>query len=300
MRPRRFYLAVAVVTLGLVTLTLWIYPSSTDFAASNPYWNGFSSVTKEFEITALSSIELLPTPAAGTGLIVIPYLAPSPADLDAFKRYIDEGGALLVLDDFGFGNAVLERLGVRARFSGQLLHDPLFTFKSPRLPRIADFPPSPVSEGVDNLILNHATVILGTDGMTVLAWSSPVSSLDTTKDGRREGGEPHGPFVVAATGHLGTGQLILVSDPSILLNSMLDLADNRHFVRNLFQMVGAEAQIYLDEAHLPLAMLDLAKDKLTRFRGALVNPLVAFILVSAGLGLSLALLWKSSREVTDE
>lgn len=293
MGPRSFLAAVAVFTLLLVALTLWVYPSRADFAASNPSWNGFGVASQQLGIKRIASLRFLPGEGGSTALIVIPYVSPSPSDLKTLKQYVDAGGVLILMDDFGFGNAVLERLEVGARFSGQLLVDPLFNFKSRRLPRIAEFSPGPVSEGVRGLIFNRATVISGAGGMRVLAGSSPVSFLDANENGQREAGEEGGPFAVAAIAPVGRGSLVLVSDPSMLLNSMLDLADNRRFVENLFRVVGRGAPVFLDEAHV--APLDVAKDGLNQFRGFLATPLVAFAASGVGLALPLVVLWKSAR-----
>ncbi len=295
MGPRSFLAAVAVFTLLLVALTLWVYPSRADFAASNPSWNGFGVESQQLGIKRIASLRFLPGEGGSTALIVIPYVSPSPSDLKTIKQYVDAGGVLILMDDFGFGNAVLERLEVGARFSGQLLVDPLFNFKSRRLPRIAQFSPGPVSEGVRGLILNRATVISAAGGMRVLAGSSPVSFLDANENGQREAGEEGGPFAVAAIAPVGRGYLVLVSDPSMLLNSMLRLADNRRFVENLFRVVGRGAPVFLDEAHLARAALDVARDGLNQFRGFLATPLVAFAASGVGLALPLVVLWKSRR-----
>lgn len=295
MGPRSFLATVAVLTLLLVALTLWVYPSRTDFAASNPYWNGFRVASQQLGIRSVVSLRFLLGQPRGTALIVIPYVSPSPSDRETIKQYVNAGGVLILMDDFGFGNAVLERLGVGARFSGQLLVDPLFNFKSRRLPRIAEFPAGPVSEGVRGLILNRATVISEADGLRVLARSSPVSFLDANENGQRDAGEEGGPFAVAAIVPARAGYLVLVSDPSMLLNSMLGLADNRRFLQGLFRVAGDGALVYLDEAHLAGAPLDVVKDGLNRFRGFLASPLVAFAASTAGLALPLALLWRSTR-----
>ncbi len=83
----------------------------------------------------------------------------------------------------------------------------------------------------------------------------------------------------------------MVSDSSLLLNSMLGLADNRRFVQNLFHLAGARSQVYLDEEHFPRATLDVAKDWLACARGVLAFPPLAFLAAAAGV----ALLWKNPR-----
>jgi hypothetical protein len=286
---------VALVTLVVVALILWVYPSSTDFAASNPYWNGLQILGRQWGVRAVSSPDAMARMAGGTALIAIPYVRPSPRDLEVLSRYVTGGGMLILLDDFGFGNEVLAHLGSGARFAGQVLTDPLFNYRAGRFPKIIDFPEAPAQEGVERLILNHATAISGTEGLTVLARSAPTSFLDTDRDGRRDPDEASGPFVVAAVGRLGAGYLVLVSDPSILLNGMLGFEQNRRFVQDLFGLAGERLRIYIYAPLLPRAPLDVAKDGLARLRGFLAAPPVALAAIALALAYPMFALGRSSR-----
>ncbi len=291
----RFLIGVGVLTILLVAVTLWVLPSATDFSTSNPSWNGLQQARGQFAMRPVRSLDLLPVQPTGTALVVIPAVPLSPPDLDALKQYAQRGGVLILMDDFGFGNAVLSHLRVGARLSGQVLLDPLFNYRNRQFPRITDFSGGLAVAGDESVVFNHATVIADPDGMTVLARSSFVSFLDLNRNGRRDADEPHGPFAVAAAQKLGAGFLVLVSDSSVLLNSMLPLADNRKFVQDLFHLAGEGAQVYLDEAHLPRGPLDVAKDGLASVRGVLANPLVVLATVTVALAGPLALLWRSPR-----
>lgn len=290
-----FVATVCTVTLLLVALALWVYPSSTDFAPSNPHWNGLMQASREFRMIPLRSLREVPASARGSALVVIPTVAPSPSDLEALARYVEDGGVIFLLDDFGYGNAILARLGVGARLDGQMLVDPLFHFKNGRFPRISDFTPGPTSEGVESLIFNHGTALTDMRGLSVLARSSPASFLDLNQNGRHDAGEPSGPFAVAALGRVGSGSVVVVTDPSILVNSMLEVGSNRQFMRNLFHLAGGDARIYLDSAHLPHAPLDVAKDQLARARGLLAIPLAAWAMAAVALAVPLAMLHRSAR-----
>lgn len=298
MRAPRYLAAVAALTLLVVSVILWVLPSPTDFASSNPYWNGLRSAYGEFGLSPLTSLGLLPSQPRGTALLIIPYVPLGVSDLDAVRRYVETGGILILMDDFGFGNAVLEHLGAGARFDGRLLVDPLFNHKSRRLPRIFDLAPGPASEGVEGLVLNHATVITGAGDardMSVLARSSPVSYLDANANGQRDADEAAGPFVVAALKRVGEGYVALVSDSSLILNSMLGLDHNRKFVENLFRLAGEGAEVFINEAHMPVAPLDVTKRGLARLREVLSHPLAAFAIAGAGLAYPLVALLRSSR-----
>src|SRR5712664_4348742 len=161
--------------LFAVALVLWIYPSPTDFANSNTRWNGMSDASREFHIQPLTDVGGVPSESRGTVVLVIPSRPPQPTDLQAIRRFVEAGGVLILLDNFGSGNDVLMVLGSAIRFSRQLLADPLFNLKNSRLPRILDFAPSPLTLGVEELVFNHATVLTGITTTQAAATSSAVS-----------------------------------------------------------------------------------------------------------------------------
>lgn len=290
MLSRRFLAGVIAYTAVAVALILWYYPSSTDFAISNPYWNGLSELTRGFSVRPLTLTDGFPAESQGTVLLVIPSRPPQPSHLTFIKRYVETGGVLVLLDDFGSGNDILAFLGSEIRFSGQLLADPLFNLRNGRLPRILDIAPSPITQGVEGLILNHATVLTGIGESRGAALSSPVSYLDVNRNGRRDEGEPVGRLPVAGLEPIGEGYLIVVSDPSILVNGTIHLAHNRRLLFNVFGLAGTNARVFLDNALLPYAPLDVAKNLLADARRLIGGPAGAFALVVAALVLPAVLL----------
>lgn len=289
----KFLVTVVLVTLAATAIVLWMYPSSTDYAISNPRWNGLQAASRQLGLSGLTSLRRLP-PGPGTVLVVIPSSLPSDEEGALLKAFLTAGGTLVVMDDFG-RNSFLERLGVGARFDGKALADGLFNYKNMRLPRITDIMPSPITDRVDQLVLNHATVISPLGDLRAVATSSPVSFLDANGNGRHDAGEAPGPFPVVALGRVGSGSLVLVADSSLLLNSMLGLGHNRRLAKNIFRLAGEHPRILLDEAHLPHEPLDAAKAYLGIVRGTLASPLVAFAMVAVILALPLMSLLRPAR-----
>lgn len=283
MPSRRFLAGVIACAVIAVAVILWYYPSSTDFAVSNTHWNGLSDISRQFAIAPFALAHRFPAESRGTALLVIPARPPQAAHLRLLRTYVEAGGVLVLLDDFGFGNDVLASLSSEIRFSGQLLADPLFNLRNSRLPRILDIAPSPITQGVEGLILNHATVLTGISELQGVALSSPVSYLDVSRSGRRDEGDSVGPFPVAAFEPLGEGYVVVVSDPSIVINSMIPLAHNRRLLRNALALAGANARVFLDDALLPQAPLDVAKNLLADTRRLLASPAAAFALAVAAL-----------------
>ena len=65
-----------------------------------------------------------------TVLIVIPHQRPTGDDVDRIESYLDRGGTVVLADDYGFGNVILEGVGLAYRFSGIPLLDPLFNYRN--------------------------------------------------------------------------------------------------------------------------------------------------------------------------
>ncbi len=204
------------------------------------------------------------------------------------------GGALVLADDYGYGNSVLEYLGLSARFSGQALIDPLSNYKNKRLPRISNLRPAPLTAKAESLVLNHATCLFGVDDSETLALSSAFSFLDTDGNGAGDPLEPVGPFPVISQHRLGKGQVILISDPSIFINSMQSIDSNATLVENIATI--AAGSLFIDQSHLPPSDLSQAQDLLARVRSYLSTPLGTSGLVTLALAITMMPVWRKHNQ----
>jgi hypothetical protein len=265
---------VAVLILLISLFCVWISPSVQDFMATNEMWNGISRFDKEFHATAIDSLESDQMPKDST-LVAIPYLRYSDPELAEIRRFVSNGGTLLLMDDFGYGNSVLAYLGMETRFSRQPLLDPIFNYRNPALPLITDFTPR-IPE-VKEVLLNHASTLVGVPEEAVVARSSSSSFLDLNGNFSCDEEEPQGPFTVAAVFKLGEGSITIVSDPSVAINSMVNRFDNFAFITSLSGTPN-EHPITVDRSHIAKAPLDVSKTRLTNVRNGIANPYVLVIL----------------------
>ena len=272
MRVSSILFAVVVVILVISLLCVWFYPSVQDFMASNTMWNGLRSFNSEFGADNIDSLDDLPDLPDKTVLVAIPYLEYTNEELSKIKRFVDNGGTLLLMDDYGYGNSVLAYLGVSARFTNKPLLDPLFNYKNQSLPRITEFAPGLKESGIDVIMLNHATTLTNVTESEATAFSSSTSFLDINENGVLDEGEPKGPFVVAAQLRLGKGTLALVSDPSIAINAMIGRDDNYDFIKYLTHYGGEQNRILVDRSHLIQTPLDVSKARLINAREILSSP----------------------------
>lgn len=265
-------LAVAALTLVVSLVCIWFYPSFKDFMETNTTWNGVRKFSNNFGAFNINSLDELPDSPDKVVLVAIPYLDYSNEELSKLRKFIFDGGTILLMNDFGYGNSVLEYLGVGARFTNKPLLDPLFCYRNQTMPRITDFNSQVKENNIDVIVLNHATTLANIAESEAIAWSSTASFLDANDNGAWEQNETKGPFVVAAELRLGKGILDLISDPSIVINTMFGRDKNEEFMKYLIQRQGETRKVLVDTSHLPKAPLDVSKEKLMSARQTLSNP----------------------------
>jgi hypothetical protein len=285
----RFLVILTVAVVIILAMVAWFFPSNEDFRIENPFWNGARDISSIVPASPLLSLSDLPTPFPGTTLILIPYLDFAPAELGKLNSFVTGGGTLILADDYGYGNRILEYLGLEARFSGQVLLDPLFNYRNKWLPRISHLRASSVTNNTESLVLNHATALIDVKAGDVLALSSSFSFLDLNGNQEWDQDEPTGPLPVISKHNLGNGQIILVSDPSLFINSMTGIEDNTFIIQNIAAITTA--RLLIDQSHLPPSNLHQTKNLLASIRGYLITPGGTLGLIILALTITLMPIW---------
>jgi hypothetical protein len=284
--------------VAVAVLVIWVYPCRDDFRVANAAWNGASEYCSRSGATAIDSLSDLPPEPSGTALILIPYTSFSDEELDELEGYVQGGGTLILMDDYGYGSEVLRGLDVEYSFSGEPLLDPLINYKNEQFPKIMDFnKDSPLTQGVDAIVFDHATCLRGDFSKSkVIATSSGFSFLDINGNSLYdEDVDERGPLPVAASTQLVEGRLIAISDPSIMINGMLGMEGNYTLLQNAAMVDAEELQVFLDQSHLPLSSLSKVKLGLGGARGVLGHPMVVVGIVGGILALTWRPLWRASK-----
>jgi len=274
MRLYDLVILTLIIVLATSLASIWFYPSRQEFMEGNPLWDGIQDYLRDSGAKNIDTLVDLPVLYSKSVLIAIPYLDYQPEEMQPIKQFINEGGTLILMDDFGFSNRLLEYLGITIQIDHRLLLDPLFCYKNQNLPLITDFSASVKEAGVTNLIFNHASVLNSVEKKDALAWSSSASFLDTNNNGLLDKNEPQGPFTVAAVKKINKGTVYIISDTSLVLNSMIEKNDNRAFLNYFFNPKGQPEVLLIDRSHLPKSNLDVSKIKIASVRMFFSNPYI--------------------------
>lgn len=294
---RRFLFWLTAGIILLVIAAVWLVPLDEDFRVENPLWNGALDMNQGYGAQALNSYDELPPSPGGTTLIVVPYLELTDIELEQLASFVNNGGRLILADDYAHGNSVLAYLGLATRFSGEILLDPLSNYKNANFPLINHIQSDPLTQGTESLVLNHATSLENVSDANAIALSSSFSFLDLDEDGQYDEDETSGPLPVIGHESLGQGQVIIIADPSLFINSMDELGGNQALLDNIAATTDA---LYLDQSHLPPSDLHQTKTLLAQGREYLATPLATAGLVALVVVVTLQPVWYRKKEKPEE
>ena len=167
-----------------------------------------------------------------------------PGEIDALVRFVEEGGTLVVADDFGFANALSDRFGVS--FDKLRLFDANYEVNASLVTVRAE-----LDGKAYPLVLNVPTGLSVRDpAAEVLAISSEGGYLDTNGDGVKDPEDVQGATVVAVRVARGEGHAVFLGDPALFTNAMLARGADRDFVVDLVaSALGAEGgTVVFDES----------------------------------------------------
>jgi hypothetical protein len=214
---------VFLAVLASFTLFPWVRAEASPFDLTGADWEGCS------ELVRIARAELGTTRIIATTSIDFKELKPEDGllllypekslDVDELSKFMRAGGRVVLLDDFGRGESLLrhfgmERVPVPKKPVESLRHNPQLALAEPASAH-------PVVADVNRVVTNHATGLSHPD-------LSPVLKIR---------GANEGDVFIAVAGAVGEkppapqSRLLVVGDPSIVLNSMLRYAGKNSFAR---------------------------------------------------------------------
>ena len=188
--------------------------AQSDYAPENADWTGgarVAALARELNLDfRVSPVLDLATLTRRTGVLIVGPRRPLP---DALRRFMREGGRLVVADDLGSAAAFLERLGLTRTTPNATMG----YGGSAALPIAYARQRHLLTWGLDWLVTNHPTAFLSRERLPLLSYGGLGGLLFAAREGE--------------------GELIALADPSLLTNQMLPFGDNEHFARALLRYI---------------------------------------------------------------
>ncbi|WFN34718.1 DUF4350 domain-containing protein [Methanogenium sp. S4BF] len=209
----------ALVLAGIVILS---YLSSTDAELSryNGGWNGTSAFYDQLEragATAATSDALLGSAPPDTFILVEPAVLPEGEARDSIIQFVRNGGTLIIIAKNESANSILEAAGSTIRIHESVLSSIDMEYADPRMVIAYRAQDHRLLENVGSIALNQPSTLTG--GETLLE-TSVISWIDRNSNGRADGTETFGKEAVMAREGIEDGEVIILSDSGILINSM--------------------------------------------------------------------------------
>ena len=228
--------------MAALILTAHLTSNNLEFSRYNTNWNGtsqfFSDLDRHHTEMILDRTQLAPYQNNALLLIIAPERSPTGAEITAYQAFLDRGNTIVLADDFGTGGEILRRIGSRITILGGNLSSIDREYADPYT--IVVYPAgnaSPV-ENCGALIMDRAAPL---DGGEPLMMTSILSWVDTNGDRRIDANEEMGQFPVISAEAISKGRIVVISDPSIFINSMQDFGGtwgNQCLINNLVNYQG--------------------------------------------------------------
>jgi len=287
-----FWIAGVVLLLAVLVVVGHLSTNSLEFSRYNSGWNGtsqfFSDLDRHRLVEIADPARLDAYPENSTLFIIAPERPPTETERAAFKAFIERGNTIVLADDFGTGNAILRgigsRISIRQGNVSSIDREYADSYSAVAYP----YANVSLTHDIRKILLNRAAPL---EGGTTLVRTSIMSWIDANGDRRINNDERLGAFTVIAAEEIGSGRLIVISDPSIFINSMYapdPRWDNRVFISKLVDGNGA---ILVDQANSRTREAQGFNEILHVIRTTLVLEVV---LLSA-LMLAIAWAWRTKK-----
>lgn len=287
--PQRGVDAAVGLILLIAALALFLHLSSTSVEMSryNPQWNGTSVVFDALEgrgsVMVRDPAELKGRENA-TLLVIAPARAPTAQERAAYRGYVADGNTLVLADDFGSGNDLLEAIGASVQLDQGNLSSFSREFERSEAPLGFSLNGRPLVAGISKVVFNHPVAVSGGDPLintTYFSW------IDIDGDGRADRSEQLNQYSVATEEAVGAGRVVVIGDASLFINAMQGLSDSDNGL--LVDRLIADATL-VDQV---LSRTATAEGPISIFLWARGTP--SLVVVVTALSLGALALWLNRR-----
>ena len=278
------WIAGGVFVAALVLLFLHLSANDMEFSRYNTGWNGasafFSDLDRDRTTEVFDPGVLEGQQGNATLLVIAPHRSPTGREIAGYKAFLAGGHTIFLADDFGAGNEILAGIGSRITITPVNISSLDRQYADPYL--IIAYRTQETGPFVmpPEITLNGAALL---EGGSPLMLTSVMSWADRNANNRLNIGEEMGTMPVMVQESIGPGRLIVLSDPSIFVNTMYlqpENADNRAFIHNL---TTQDSTILIDQMNSRTADAKGLSGILHVVRNTIIIEIFIFCLIILGI-----------------
>lgn len=248
MKKIRAYAWAAIIVLAIAVFVLLFHlgSDSGEFSRYNTEWNGTSSFFSSLDRHEVVEIQD-PGDLAGytntTLLVLAPERKYRESDITAYRNYVARGNTLILADDFGTGNILLQGLGVSASILPGDLSSVDRAYADPAMVIGYVSDPSLASLEGKGILFDRPAAVTGDFPEVrtgILSW------VDEDLNGKIDREEPLGKYSLVARETLGKGDVWIVGDASIFINSISGESEQYFTAAFIHDILGTREKILVD------------------------------------------------------
>ena len=225
------WIPVVLLLVSCLVLTLHLSTTDEEFSRYNIGWTGtsdfFSALDRHTMTDNIGPGDLSQYTNA-TLLILAPDRGVNAAEGALYRDFVARGNTLLLADDFGDGNTLLEAIGSTIRIRPGTLSSIDRAYTDPALAEVFLVKNTSLLPTGSSLVLNRAATLQG--GQPLLA-STVFSWVEDTQNRNLTDGKVLDKHTVMAEEKIVKGTVYVLSDPSVFINGMS--GPNRLFRENI-------------------------------------------------------------------
>ena len=243
------YLAGLMVCATLLILGIFLTTNSYDLSRDNPGWNGSSEFFHKpdrYTTEMIQDIGLLKGKTDSAFLIIAPTGTYSDEEINDIRSFLHGGNTIILADETDAGNSLLSGLASSIRIGPFYLAGLDRAYNNSSIIVTNPVTDHPLTAGVESLVLDKAKPLTG--GQAIIQ-TGIMSWIDLNSDYRMSSGESFGRYTVLAREQAGDGELIVLSDSGVFINSMSGLEPewgNRQFITNI---ITYRPKLLIEQVH---------------------------------------------------
>ena len=250
----RLFAALLALTIATSAMAILLNTSTTTpYSPFNSNDNGFSNIVHQFNSNIVASLKQVQT-NYNNSVILIPLVEDiQQEDYEIVAELVKRGCTIVLLDENGYSNKLLNFIGIKAAVSPTHVFDEISKIVS------RDYPVACSENNSEKLCLvtykpTHIE-ILGNNSPILVFTTSSYAYEDLDNNGFYSQGDKMGKYIVAAKFSVYNGSLWLIADLNVFTNNLLNNEYNKMFLESVVK----GKNIYLCIKYLRLEVLDKIK-----------------------------------------